>query len=138
MTPHQLKAQRQAWGFVSPVSVQASTLSVSTKSMISFLSLSSDTCTQLPKTAVGLPSPGRASHAPAQPPAIAVELGTCTALRPRPHPPPPAPGPATGGPGVMTMISLRMAWSQSLGAPHMTPPDIPTGLEALSLSLSME
>lgn len=36
------------------------------------------------------------------------------------------------------MISLSMAWSQSLGAPHMTPPDIRTGLEALSLSLLME
>lgn len=65
MTLHQLKAQRRAWGFVSPVSVHASRPSVSTQSTTPFLSLSSDTRTQLPRTAVGLPSPGGAAPATA-------------------------------------------------------------------------
>lgn len=123
MTLHQLKAQRQARGFVSPVSVHASRPSVSTQSTTPFLSLSSTRAPNCPERRWACPA--QAALLQSRPPGVTVELGTCTALwtgsRSRARASSPGPQ-AAAGPGVLTLIGVSLARSQSLGAPHVTPP----------------
>ena len=111
-------------GVCFPVSVHASRPSVSTQSTIPFLSLSSDTRTQLPKAAVGLPSaaPAQVALLQSRPPGVTVDLGPA-------QPCGLAPGPQTSSLGPRLLrgrgsrrVSFSLARSQSLGAPHVTPP----------------